>query len=247
MSIRSKFPKYVITKTNLHAGWWGNGVVPFLVSYDPLESSGVMVAKFGNLNAHHDWKSAAETVLDVADEYGYRGGVQSSGYVLGLSLPDNSRSPSFAAGALIHEDGQLPAFVIEHFQHLGQLLTRDRRFPRTILMRAPQDCQIELFPIVEQGAKIEDTEERVTGVPIGVAIAITSPTFWSEAFSADGELLRPVPMLVLFRDNPKPCDVAIDTNIGWIYLSVPKMLGEKDWAQFVAGFSSEQKGDEVAS
>lgn len=237
--IESKFPKCVITRTNLHTGWWGNGVMPMLVSFSSLQSTRAMVDDLQGLDKDADWKACTDFVLEVADNHQF---TENGNYVLGLPLPQASARAAFEAGVLIH-NGQLTEYTIGCFRRLGDTLTRASENPRAVMMESSFGHRIELFPVVEPAPEIDGSRDRATGTPIGVAIAITSPAFWNEALSADGELLKPIPMLVLFRGKPKPCDVAIDTNIGWLYWSVQKMLGEKNWAAVVAGHAPEDDGD----
>ncbi|RTL06362.1 hypothetical protein EKK58_05270 [Candidatus Dependentiae bacterium] len=227
----SKFPKYVITKTNLHAGWWNNGVMPMLVSFGSMETTRAMVDDLQGLDKNADWKACADFVLEVASNHRF---TENGNYVLGLPLPHANARAAFEVGVLIHDD-QLNEYTIGYFRRLGETLTRAGENPRAVMMESAFGHRIELFPVVEPAPEIDGTKDRATGAPIGVAIAITSPTYWDDALSADGELLKPVPMLVLFRERPRPCDVAIETNNGWLYWSVPKMLGEKLWTALLTG------------
>jgi hypothetical protein len=241
VTIESKFPLNVITRTNLTAGWWGHGVMPLLVGFDSLESRRGLLDALGNLTKEPDWESAASAVIDAVDTHGL---LESDEYILGLPLPQPFGKSSFEAGVIVH-DGRMHRFSVDNFRRLGEVLTNARKFPRAIMMNAEDDGRIELFQLVKRYQ--DETNGPDEPVVIGVAIAFTSQEFWEEALSANIELLKPLPMLVLFRDAPEPCEVMIETNAGRLFWSVPKMLGEKDWAQFVNHLSDEPEGNEVAS
>lgn len=241
--VHSRFPKYVITKSNLHAGWWGNGVMPMLIHLDRLDNHRAMLDDLNGIDKGASWKECAEFVLDVADRHQFS---ENGNYVLGLPLPEETHRSSFASGVFIHDE-RIRGLTIDYMRRLADTLTRTSENPRAIMMESLFGHRVELFPVVEEPIEVDGTKERMTGAPIGVAIAITSPKFWAEAVSADGELLKPLPMLVLLRDDPRPCCVAIDTNIGWLYWSVKQMLGEKNWCAFVercAPEPNENEGDQ---
>ncbi len=241
MTIETKFPLNVITRTNLTAGWWGHGVMPLLVGFGSLESRRGLLDALGNLTKEPGWESAARAVVDAVDTHSL---LNSGEYILGLPLPQPFGKCSFEVGVLIRDE-RTHRFTMDNARRLGEVLTNARKFPRAIMMDAENCGRIELFQVVRRSQN--RTTDPAEPVVIGVAIAFTSPEFWAEALSADMELLKPLPMLVLFRDAPELCEVMIETNVGRLFWSVPKMLGEKDWTQFVERLSDEPEGDEVAS